>query len=232
MRKDEDRGKSALILSPWVWVGMKRMKQSARLQRKSFSRPTLDVARMLLGKRLVKLESESSRTSGLIIETEAYVGTQDLGCHARAGKTARNASMWGAAGHAYVYFIYGMHWMFNIVTEHEEFPAAVLIRALFPQEGLERIRQRRSRRSDKILTDGPAKICQALGIDRSFDGMDLCEPGSQLFIERGITIPERDVTTGPRVGFYNVPEPWMSMPWRFRVVDAHIERIGLEEGQR
>jgi DNA-3-methyladenine glycosylase len=207
------------------------MNRSLRLQRNSFSKPTLDVARALLGKRLVKLESESSRTSGLIIETEAYIGTQDLGCHARAGKTARNASMWEGPGHAYVYFTYGMHWMLNIVTEEEGFPAAILLRALFPQEGLERIRLRRSQRPDKILTDGPAKLCQALGIDRSFDGMDLCHQEAKLFIETGITIPETIVTTGPRVGLNTVPEPWKSMPWRFRVAREKIERITLVEGE-
>jgi DNA-3-methyladenine glycosylase len=204
------------------------MNRSPRLQRNSFSKPTLEVARSLLGKRLVKLESDFSRTSGLIIEAEAYIGTEDLGCHARAGKTNRNASMWESPGHVYVFFTYGIHWMFNIVTEEEGFPAAVLIRSLFPQEGLERMRQRRSQRPDKRLTDGPAKICQALGIDRGYDGMDLCHQESQLFVEKGIMIPDNIVTTGPRVGLNNVPEPWKSMPWRFQVERTHLERRGLE----
>ena len=104
---------------------MEILPSASRLPRVFFARPTLTVARELLGTRLVKVEDSDVRLSGIIIETEAYVGTEDLGCHARAGKTQRNAAMWGPPGHAYVYFTYGMHWMLNFVCEEAGFPAAI-----------------------------------------------------------------------------------------------------------
>ncbi len=191
------------------------MTSSPVISRSFFERPTLMVARELLGQRLVKLEGDQ-RIAGLITETEAYIGSEDDGCHARAGLTKRNRSMWGPPGHAYVYFTYGMHWMLNIVTERDGFPAAVLLRAVEPVEGHEIIRRRRAGRPESELTDGPAKLCQAFSLDRSFDGLDLCHPESVLFIERGVSIPEHCVTTRPRVGFNQVSEPWKSMPWRFQ----------------
>lgn len=191
------------------------MTSSPVISRSFFERPTLMVARELLGQRLVKLEGDQ-RIAGLITETEAYIGSEDDGCHARAGLTKRNRSMWGPPGHSYVYFTYGMHWMLNIVTERDGFPAAVLLRAVEPVEGHEIIRRRRAGRPESELTDGPAKLCQAFSLDRSFDGLDLCHPESVLFIERGVSIPEHSVTTGPRVGFNQVSEPWKSMPWRFQ----------------
>ena len=157
---------------------------------------------------------------GLITETEAYIGSEDLGCHARAGKTRRNEVMWGPPGHAYVYFTYGMHWMLNFVTEQEGFPAAVLIRGIWPLEGVNKMLQRRAVSRLGDLTNGPAKLCQALGIDGDWNGMDLCLPDSRLFIEKGSAIAEKNVTTGPRVGLNSVPEPWKSMPWRFQVDPA------------
>jgi DNA-3-methyladenine glycosylase len=174
------------------------------------------VARELLGQRLVRVERGGGRTSGRIIEVEAYIGPDDLGCHARAGRTLRNATMWGAPGHAYVYFTYGMHWMLNFVTEAEGFPAAVLVRGIVPEEGLIRIRRRRGP-SAGALADGPAKLCQALAIDRRFDGHDLCLPEAGLFVEACPPVSLRHVTRGPRVGLTTVPEPWRSVPWRFRI---------------
>lgn len=188
-----------------------------RLTRRFFQRPTLAVARDLLGARLVRLEPGGRRSSGWIVEAEAYIGPDDLGCHARSGRTARNASMWGPAGHAYVYFTYGMHWCLNVVTEAEGFPAAVLIRALVPVEGLATMRRRRGPPGERDLAGGPAKLCQALGIDRRLDGHDLCSPEAVLFLERGWRVPQADVTTGPRVGLNTVPEPWRSLRWRYLV---------------
>jgi DNA-3-methyladenine glycosylase len=192
---------------------------ASRLSRSFFQRPTLAVARELLGSRLVRLEAGGRRLSGWVVEVEAYVGSEDLGCHARAGRTARNASMWGPPGHAYLYFTYGMHWCLNVVTEATGYPAAVLIRALVPHEGSATMLRRRGRTLGGRLdpTGGPAKLCQALGLDRRFDGHDLCALRAQLFLERGVRIPDSDVTTGPRVGLNNVPEPWRSLPWRFLV---------------
>jgi DNA-3-methyladenine glycosylase len=108
-----------------------------------------------------------------------------------------------------------MHWMLIFVVEKEGFPAAVLIRSIFPTEGLERIAERRKGRSQEIWTDGPGKICQALAINRVQNGADLCEPQAELFVELGVEIPDECVTIGPRVGLNSVPEPWKSVPWRF-----------------
>jgi DNA-3-methyladenine glycosylase len=193
-----------------------------RLPRAFFARPTLQVARDLLGQRLVRLE-RGRRLSGRIVEAEAYIGAEDLACHARAGRTARNEVMWGAPGRAYVYFTYGMHWCLNLVTEGEGRPAAVLLRGLWPEEGLAGMRRRRGGAPLHRLTDGPAKLCQALAIDRRFNGHDVCGAGARLFIERGPRPPRHQVTVGPRVGLNNVPEPWKGKPWRFRWVppDAH-----------
>jgi DNA-3-methyladenine glycosylase len=186
----------------------------ARLTRTFFRRPTLAAARALLGSRLVKIE-HGRRVSGIIIETEAYVGRNDLGCHAsRGGRTRRNIVMFGPPGHAYVYFTYGMHWMLNLVTEAEDFPAAVLVRAMIPAEGRGAMLRRRKGREP--IAGGPAMLSQALQIDSRFNGHDLCEKKSHLFLERAFSLPEEGVTTGPRVGLYTVPEPWKSIPWRFR----------------
>ena len=204
------------------------VKQGVRLKRDFFQGGTLTIARQLLGQSLIKLETDGSRLSGSIIETEAYIGMDDLACHARAGKTPRNASMWGEPGHAYVYFTYGMHWMLNLVTEEEGFPAAVLLRALVARDGLDRMRARRTGRPDEELCDGPAKLCQAFVIDRSFDGLDLCQPDSPLFLEAGLDIPNSAVTQGPRVGLNKVEEPWKSIPWRF-YVNSHTLKTLLKE---
>jgi len=176
-----------------------------------YNRPTQTVARELIGARLVRM-LDGQRLAGIISETEAYIGEADLGCHAKAGKTKRTAVMYGPPGHAYVYFTYGMHWMLNAVTETEGFPAAVLIRAIQPEEGLEVIRSRRGGRA----TDGPAKLTQALGIDGRLNGIDLSGTAAGLWIETGIPIPDQAVTIGARVGLNTVPEPWKGKPWRFR----------------
>jgi DNA-3-methyladenine glycosylase len=131
--------------------------------------------------------------------------------------------MWGSPGHAYVYFTYGMHWMLNFVTEREGFPAAVLIRGSWPVEGVNKMLQRRKVAQMKDLTNGPAKLCQAFGINGDWNGMDLCNPGSKIFVEQGITIAEKHVTTGPRVGLTSVPEPWKSIPWRYQVDPSYLQ---------
>lgn len=175
-----------------------------------YNRPTLTVARELLGAHLVRI-LDGQRLEGEIVETEAYIGESDLGCHAKAGRTPRTAVMFGRAGIAYVYFTYGMHWMLNAITEAEGFPAAVLIRAIIPLEGVDIIRDRRNGRD----TNGPAKLTQALGIDGKQNGEDLTRRTSALRIEAGDPIHDDCVTIGPRVGLYSVPEPWKSKPWRF-----------------
>jgi DNA-3-methyladenine glycosylase len=185
-----------------------------RVPHSFFRKPTLQIARELLGMRLVKLD-RSRRLSGIIVETEAYIDCEDLGCHAsRGGRTARNAVMFGPPGHTYVYFTYGMHWLLNIVTETEGFPAAVLIRAMIPQEGVETMLRRRKRHQP--IAGGPAMLCQALALNGRWNNLNLCGNPSRLFLENAIRIPEEYVTIGPRIGLYTVPEPWKSKPWRFR----------------
>jgi DNA-3-methyladenine glycosylase len=196
---------------------------SRRIPRSFFSQPTLSVARQLLGARLVKLEG-GRRLSGIIVEAEAYIGREDLGCHAsRGGRTPRNAVMFGLPGRAYVYFTYGMHWMLNLVTEAEDFPAAVLVRAIIPAEGREAMRRRRKGREP--IAGGPAMLCQALQLDGRWNGYDLCEKKAQLYLERAFRIPKDGVTIGPRVGLYTVPEPWKSIPWRFRAVPEAVHAL-------
>lgn len=182
------------------------------------------------------------RLAGVIIETEAYGHEEDLGCHCRHGRTPRTAVMYGPPGKAYVYFTYGMHWLFNVVVEPEGLPAAVLIRALYPVEGVpEMVAHRRAAIGKKKrieatpekddlhldekkpgidhrwLTGGPARLCQALCIGGDLNGVDLCSPQTGLFIESGEEIPDWAVTLSPRVGLNTVPEPWKSLPWRFLV---------------
>jgi DNA-3-methyladenine glycosylase len=186
------------------------------LPTKFYNRPTLTVARELLGARLVRILN-GIKLVGLITETEAYIGETDLACHAKAGLTSRTAPMFGPPGHAYVYFTYGNHWMLNAVTEKEGFPAAVLIRAIQPIEGIDVIMERRQRRD----TLGPGKLTQALGITGSENNINLAEANSSLWIEAGQVIPEKSVTIGPRVGLNKTPEPWLSKPWRF-LVKEHV----------
>lgn len=181
-----------------------------------YARPTLSVARDLLGARLVRI-LDGVRLAGLITETEAYIGETDLACHARAGKTARTRVMYGSPGRAYVYFNYGMHWMLNVVTEREGFPAAVLIRAVEPETGLDVIAQRRAKAKRADWANGPAKLTAAFGITQAQNEYDLSDASAGLWIEPGVVISDANVTIGPRVGLYNVPEPWKSIAWRFLV---------------
>ncbi|MBL8091991.1 MAG: DNA-3-methyladenine glycosylase [Anaerolineales bacterium] len=194
------------------------MVKSFPLPRKFYNRPTLTVARELLGARLVHI-SNGKKLVGLITETEAYFGFDDLASHAKAGRTIRTDPMFGEAGHAYIYFTYGNHWMLNAVTEKEGFPAAVLIRAIQPIEGIDLMMKRRQGRD----TFGPGKLTQAMGITKSQNYADLTEPTSPLRIEAGIKIPNKIVTIGARVGLNKTPEPWFSKPWRFLVKDWKID---------
>ena len=180
-----------------------------------YNRPTLTVAHELLGARLVRI-LDGVRLEGIISETEAYIGETDLGCHAKAGRTRRTQVMYGPPGRAYIYFTYGMHWMLNAVTEAEGFPAAVLIRAIETVEGLRVVESRRAKAKRADWTNGPAKLTLAFGVDSAQNGVDLTTTESNLWIEPGLPVPDRSVTIGPRVGLYSVPEPWKSMPWRFR----------------
>jgi DNA-3-methyladenine glycosylase len=185
------------------------------LPRSFYDRPAVEVARDLLGSRLVR-RLDGTRLAGIITETEAYQGEDDLGCHARAGRTPRTANMYGPPGHAYIYFTYGMHWLLNAVTCAEGCPAAVLLRAIQPLEGLERMALNRPNLAHTShWTDGPARLTQALALDGQLNGIDLCDPAGELVIEPGDCILDEQVVVGSRVGLFTVPEPWKSIPWRF-----------------
>jgi DNA-3-methyladenine glycosylase len=194
-----------------------------RLSQDFFACDTLTVARELLGQRLVRV-MDGHRLSGRIVEVEAYVGEDDQASHARPGPTRRNAPMYGPAGHVYIYLIYGMHYCFNVVTEQEGFPAAVLVRALEPLEGIKEMRALRGGRPDLPLTSGPARLCQALDIDRRFDGADLCASDALLFLEQDTIVPDEVIATGPRIGVRG-DEIAVTVPWRLYVRDnRHVSR--------
>ena len=192
-----------------------KKKLNPSFPRDFFARPAPQVAPELLGCLLVRCW-DGQRLAGVITEVEAYQGVDDQACHARAGKTARNAVMFGGPGKAYVYFTYGMHWMLNLVCEAEGLPAAVLIRAIRPVEGLEVMRMLRPTLADKPgWLNGPAKLTQALAIGREQNGVDVCSEDGGLWIESGITMPGEEVETTPRIGIGYAPEPWLSLPWRW-----------------
>jgi DNA-3-methyladenine glycosylase len=187
------------------------------IERSFYNRDALHVARELLGCKLVRIQ-DGSRLVGMIMEAEAYQGEEDQGCHASAGKTPRTAVMYGPPGHAYVYFTYGMHWLLNVVTGDEGVPAAVLIRSIWPIEGMDAMAQNRPLHANKSgWLNGPAKLTQALKIDKTFNNVDLCETGSGLWIEYGTLIEDSDVMQTARIGLNSVSEPWRSIPWRFTV---------------
>ena len=153
---------------------------SKRLSRRFYLKPTLDATAALIGKHLVRRSAEGI-TAGRIVEAEAYIGGPDPACHATRGMTERNRVMFGPPGHAYVYFIYGMHYCFNVVTRPAGRPEAVLIRALEPTDGIDLMRRRRGMDDLRRLTNGPAKLCQAMAIGRDLNGVDLL--GDELYIE-------------------------------------------------
>ena len=195
------------------------------LPREFFDRPTLEVARDLLGVLLCRQTSDGL-TVGRIVETEAYGGPEDLASHARAGRTRRTAPMYGEVGHAYVYLVYGMHDCLNVVAHTEPAEAgAVLLRAIEPVVGVDHMRSRRARRGraaddDARLGSGPARLCQAMGVDRSLDGHDLVS-GETLWLA-ALTAPmEFEVATGRRIGV-DYAGDWSNRPWRFWIGDSRF----------
>jgi DNA-3-methyladenine glycosylase len=180
-----------------------------------YTQSTLIIARRLLGARLVRVLPDGARLSGRIVETEAYAGLDDLASHGHSRRTPRNSIMYGPPGRAYIYFTYGNWWMPNVVTEPEGIPAAVLLRALEPLEGLEEMAACRPDRPLTEWTDGPAKLALALDIGQALNGADLTTTGNGLWIEPDGTVPDELVRTGPRIGLGKTPEPWRSLPWRF-----------------
>ncbi len=178
----------------------------------------VEVARALLGQVLVRQLPDGTRLAGRIVETEAYTGHDDLASHGRVKKTPRNLPMWEAPGRAYVYLCRGTMWLINIVVEPAEQPAAVLIRALEPTEGLDQIAERRTGRTAKEWTSGPARLTQALAITDAHNRADVTTTEAGLWLEAGTPIPNAEVVTGARIGLgKRVSEPWFSIPWRFCV---------------
>ena len=175
-------------------------KQRSVLPRSYFNRPTLTVARSLVGKYLIRC-IDGREIAGKIVEVEAYVGSQDRACHAAKGRTQRTEVMFGPAGVAYVYLIYGMYHCLNVVTEREEFPSAVLIRAI---------------ELKGELIDGPGRLCRALEIDRSLNRVDLTTGESLWFEDRGEAVGRRTVGAHPRIGV-DYAGKWAEKLWRFRL---------------
>jgi DNA-3-methyladenine glycosylase len=170
------------------------------LTRIYFNRPTVQVARSLIGKYLVR-SIDGRMLAGKIVEVEAYVGPQDKACHASKGRTRRTEVLFGPPGIAYIYLIYGMYHCLNVVTEQEEFPSAVLIRAI---------------EIDGELIDGPGRLCRALQIDRRLNRVDLTTSESLWFEDRGALVERRHVGAHPRIGVDYAGE-WAKKPWRFRL---------------
>ena len=163
----------------------------------------------MLGKNLVHQTNDGLTRSGRIVETEAYVGPDDRASHARVGRKGRAAIMYGTAGMAYVYLVYGMHHCFNAVTETEDFPGAVLVRAIEPLTNADR-------------GNGPALVCSALHIDRACTGLDLT--ASQLYLEDAEPVGDENVKIGPRIGV-DYAGAWAAHPWRFWIADSpHVSR--------
>jgi DNA-3-methyladenine glycosylase len=186
------------------------------LRRDFYNRETELVSRELLGA-ILECRTDEGIASGIIVETEAYVGEHDAACHAAAGRTKRTEPLYGPPGNAYVYFIYGMHWCINAVTRAEGLPSAVLIRALEPLDGIELMRRRRPKaRNDRELTNGPGKLCAALGIDRRMNGLPLQH--YPLVIREGRIISDRDVLVTPRIGITQAAD-W---PLRYLVRGNHF----------
>ncbi len=187
------------------------------LPRSFYGREPVQVARDLIGAHLVRIV-EGDELVGRIVETEAYRGRHDPASHAYRGRTARNRPMFGEPGHAYVYFIYGMHWMFNIAAHPTDAPGAVLIRALEPLKGLDRMRRNRSVDDERELTSGPAKLAQALAINGELNDVDLCT-SEIITLRAGSTGADIKLVSGPRI---RVPgdSAAQQAQWRFWIQDS------------
>ena len=191
----------------------RRLRIGTPLPPSFYARDTETVARELLGMTL-ECRTGGGIASGRIVETEAYVGEHDLACHAAAGLTARTEPLYGDPGTAYVYFIYGVHWCFNAVTRPRGQPSAVLVRALEPLDGLELMRRRRAVKRDVDLTNGPGKLCRALGIDGSHNRLPLDAP--PILVRAAEPVPDERVHVTPRIGITRAAD-W---PLRWIVADS------------
>jgi len=204
--------------------------QPEPLPRSFYARACLTVARELLGCVLARRLPDGMILRGRIVETEAYVGEEDKACHARAGRTARTDPLYGPPGLAYVYITYGMHYMLNAVAEPEGRPAAVLIRAAEPLEGMEWMVDARGAKAKTVsareaasrhVAAGPARLTQAFGIDLRLNRADL--RGPTIWIEPGEPVRDTEVGTSARIGCQTAAPPWDLIPWRFYVIgNVHV----------
>lgn len=186
--------------------------------RSFYARDTVQVARNLLGKHLVRVRGRT-RMEGRIVEVEAYRGRRDPASHAYRGRTLRNAPMFGEPGHAYIYFTYGNHYCLNITTQKPGTPGAVLIRAIQPTKGLPTMRRLRPNMFDLNLTNGPGKLTKALGIDRALNEIDMTQPGP-LFITES-NGPKFTLRRSPRIGI----RLGTDRLWRFYIADnPHVSK--------
>ena len=201
------------------------MRRDARLGRDFYTRPdTLGVARELLGKRLVVPDGAGRRVSGRVVEVEAYLGAEDRAAHSFGGRrTRRTETMFAVGGTAYVFFVYGMHHQFNVVTGPAGLPHAVLVRAVEPEEGVGVMKERRPVSKERELTSGPGKLCRALGLDLTYDGADLT--GRRVWLEdAGAAVAPGEIASGPRIGVAYAGEDALR-PWRFWVRgNAYVSR--------
>jgi len=182
------------------------------LTRDFYDRETEIVAREMLGT-ILECRTAEGTASGMIVETEAYIGEHDPACHAAVGRTKRTAPLYGRPGTSYVYFIYGVHWCFNAVTREEGLPSAVLVRAVEPLKGIDLMRARRGPKVQGLsLTNGPGKLCEALGIDGSMNGLSLQR--YPLVVRAGESVSDADVEVGPRIGITKAAD-W---PLRFVIL--------------
>lgn len=211
--------------------------KSKKLKTSFYLQDTISVARSLLGKRLVRRTKEGKKLSGLIVETEAYLGAQDPACHSYLfSKTSRTQALYLPGGHAYVYLTYGLHFCFNVVTCREEEPEAVLIRALEPIEGEKTMFQNRfssyfesqTKRNPKKtqLTNGPGKLCQALEIDRSLNKMSLLS--EKIFVEEtGWNFSQEDIQESPRIGLGMSSQDALFWPLRFFLKNPFVSAFSF-----
>lgn len=205
------------------------------LPRSFYAGSALGVARALLGCVIVRQlppAAGGQLLAGRIVETEAYAGEGDRACHAHAGRTVRNAVMYGPPGHAYVYFIYGVHDMMNVVCNVTGTPEAVLVRALEPLHERAAMRTLRGVQRDRDVASGPGKLCRALAITRALNGHDLCAP--PLWIAAGTPAPGERIRRGPRIGV-DYAGPDAKRPWRFYLApNPHVSRapgIGIRRAR-
>ncbi len=198
----------------------------AVLERDFYIQDAPSVARALLGAVLVR-RIDGQRVAGTIVETEGYRGLDDLASHGRAGRTPRNLPMWETPGHAYVYLVYGNYWLLNVVCEPVGSPAAVLIRAIEPREGLPLIAAHRPGQPPRQWTNGPGRLTMALAVTGDHTRADLTSGLADLWIEAGDPVPDEQARSGPRVGLgRHVTEPWRSIPWRWWVANnPHVSKV-------